>query len=764
MATARVVITASNKMSPALLQAKKSMMQFEQSVAKVGNTLKTALGATSAFVALKKLNDFMKSAFEDFNEADRKYKQLQLTLGNSEAFDKVSQNLKRLSRLTLSTKDQVEGMVSQIAALGKSPEEVNRLSDAAVYLSNITKKDLQTSLNTLLGTYNGTTKEIAKLIPEIKDLTKEQLKNGAAVDLVTEKFKTLSEEMAAGDSTQALKNIKDSLGDIKQAIGGVINKNLSGFLTDLDKKLSEMSGNIENVINYVGTAITQLPAIASLAFDTVIQMVERLFDFNTLKSLFSTIGKALLNSLATAVENISLLINGVVEFVLLEIQYIGNSLYSELVKSIYDFFDSSDSMFKDSWLGKLLDWATKASGYLKIGIGATLAGPEIVSGKKMNALSSYLITSGYQEASGKSLEDRTSAIKAAADEAIKNLGKTIKSMFSNLGESNSALFSAAGTFLSDNFSDIIENFKNAVDAIVLPKMGSGSGTSTGGTSGGGKDEPPETTSSNFLQNFATDLGEKLDGVFGSSSGQWTSGITAAISSFTSSLGEAGTFITTLASNMATMGPLLGSIVSVLNSVIQGLGEVISGPINELLTLILEPFKEIGRTLGKVLAPIIQTISGVLAPILSVIGNVLKALEPVLKVFAKVVVTITGTIQYVIQVLQHWVATIMNWLAGLNIFGWHPFGGLAMNDPGSPGRFSDFIQNKWASVDAAFAASNTTAATATGVAVASAGYQGATHITINIYQQAPVVGDGGMRDFARLIRQEFDNLSYYGVTA
>jgi len=48
-------------------------------------------------------------------------------------------------------------------------------------------------------------------------------------------------------------------------------------------------------------------------------------------------------------------------------------------------------------------------------------------------------------------------------------------------------------------------------------------------------------------------------------------------------------------------------------------------------------------------------------------------------------------------------------------------------------------------------------------VGSAGYQGATHVNITIYQNSPVVGSDGMRAFARMIRGEFERLDYYGVT-
>ncbi len=54
------------------------------------------------------------------------------------------------------------------------------------------------------------------------------------------------------------------------------------------------------------------------------------------------------------------------------------------------------------------------------------------------------------------------------------------------------------------------------------------------------------------------------------------------------------------------------------------------------------------------------------------------------------------------------------------------------------------------------------AVSTATAVGSAGCQGATQVTINSYQQAPVVGSDGMRAFARMIRGEFERLDYYSV--
>ncbi len=91
----------------------------------------------------------------------------------------------------------------------------------------------------------------------------------------------------------------------------------------------------------------------------------------------------------------------------------------------------------------------------------------------------------------------------------------------------------------------------------------------------------------------------------------------------------------------------------------------------------------------------------------------------------------------------------------------------MDDPGSFDKYSSYIKNKWAEVDNAFdnpdTITGTTTNASTTTAVSSASYQGATLVTINIYHEAHVVGDGDMRRFAQMIREEFECLDCYSTT-
>ena len=104
---------------------------------------------------------------------------------------------------------------------------MEKISSAAVYLSNVTGKDLNSSMTTLLGTYNGTTTQLKQLGIDVSNLTKDELAQGTAIDVVIGKFEELSDAMAEASASQSLKNIRDTLGDIRQGFGQIISTFLS---------------------------------------------------------------------------------------------------------------------------------------------------------------------------------------------------------------------------------------------------------------------------------------------------------------------------------------------------------------------------------------------------------------------------------------------------------------------------------------------------------------------------------------------------------
>ena len=935
MATAKVIIAGQNNIGPAVKSAQGDISSLSNVAQKAGDTLKKAFTITAILAALKKLGDACVSCFNDFWEAERKYKQLQIALKDNSAYSKAVSTIRNLSRQTLSSKDDIESMVAELAALGKSSDEIERISSAAVYLSNVTGKDLNSSMTTLLNTYNGTTTQLRKLGIDVSGLTKEQLAQGEAVDVVIGKLKVYSDQLAQIDTRQHIANIKNSLGDIKQSIGDLVNFSFAPLVARFDNALSSFSDRFGVFIQNVKITLSNFPEFISKLGETVKSMLGKFFSFDNIKNLISFIGDYIVTHFKNTLTNITNLLDLVLNAIPDTVKTIGDGVFnylmylltsycdevgfdiSELVnkignwmldspvgkvidkiistlvnglklvgtiirnipqivrivlshlgdmvtefvkalpgvflntmkgignrilygifhikdvflQSIEDALNSIGEWIQSTWVGKAMKWmgldlggklanidfgvdTSKADSYRSVSdayfasakqglsgvkeIGAEMVAEinELLSPaiEKWSADSSTTIgeklatwtaktSDEYYEAAKTSFSSIGSFLKDWGAQAFGDLKdgwseewERISSAFENMfGDDVSGFVSWFQGFLSDHADDISTSIDPVLDSIE--DVG----------------DAVETGTKSFLQTLGDKLGSFASKLTGATTEQGSAFGSSVISSMTSSLGQAGEVAGKLAQNMAAMGPILGAIATALEYVFQGLSETLGPMLNEFVSYGIEPLKEIGRVIGDillptledvmplvkdvadfliglfrivgiVLKPVIQVISSSLTPVMSVISNILQALSPVLKVFAKVFVTVTGTIQYVIQTLQHWVATLMNWLAGLDLFGWQPFAGLRMNDPGSPGSYSSYIKGKWNEIDAAFEQpSSGTVSTSTATAVSSAGYQGATHVTINIYQEAPVVGDGGMRAFARMIRSEWENLEYYGVT-
>ncbi len=925
MSTAKVIIKGENKLSSAVKGAKSDILSLGEISSKVGGMISKAFTVTAVIAAVKKLGDACVSCYNEFYEAGREYKKLALMMKDQSSYRSVIANIDKLAKVTLMSKGDIESMSAELAGLGKSAGEINAITEAAVYLSNVTGNDLSSSMTTLLNTYNGTTTQLKRLGIDTSNLTSEQLKNGAAVDLVREKFGDLTEAMAEADSKQHLTNISNTIGDIKQQIGGVIDYLTRDSIAQFDTALQDSFSNIQEIVNYVGAVIANFPQVAKEALSLIGSMLQTIFSWDFLKDVIETFFQNLttlftalftvirddvpillaytLHKVSAFVVNIGSLILKAAELVIGKIanavKPIVNSVTADVLDGVGSVLETiedglnaivaalkkiGNSVLGDifSIIGWVLDKIESAlesvvNVFARSALGKFIGAKETtinLGSEKMNkmadegilgegsniSLGSKSVTAAADKVrkdtnevtvnlGGDALEKAAEKINALADGESSAFKESLEHVVTTAKETKDDLLTNSKNLLERQFGPALDNFVDNVNTIVAPTLeeiataADATNRETAGLGTAVEEIDDNLKSGTFLDKISSKIGSFFGSSTGATETQTSEFGSSVISSFTSSLGTAGEVVNKLATNMSTMGPLLGAIATAIEYIIEGFGEALSASLELLATYIIEPLKEVGRVLGTILMPILdalnpifetlmyainlvtnsigslllpffealgnyygilepildvvlqaaKTISGFLQsfavvfssilapvmnlmvtimkislyPVLTIISGVLEALSPVLKVFAKIFVTVTGTIEYVVTVLQHWVAVICNWLADLEIFGWHPFGGLRMSDPGSPGKYSSYIKNKWAEVDNAFdnpeTITGTTTNASTTTAVSSASYQGATQVTINIYQEAPVVGDGGMRRFAQMIRDEFENLDYYGVT-
>gem|GEM_PF-3690852 len=66
---------------------------------------------------------------------------------------------------------------------------------------NVTGRNLSSSMTTLLGTLKGTTTQLRKMVIDLKGITDEELRQGAAIDVVIGQLVSYSDEMAKPNSS-----------------------------------------------------------------------------------------------------------------------------------------------------------------------------------------------------------------------------------------------------------------------------------------------------------------------------------------------------------------------------------------------------------------------------------------------------------------------------------------------------------------------------------------------------------------------------------
>lgn len=220
MAEGKVVISAQNRIKEGLDAAQRDLSGFEGAAKKVGETLKNAFALTAIIASVEKLGRAMFDCYKEFGEGERRANAMSIALGNNAlSIQKATTLIDTMARRTLASKDDVEALVSELAALGKSDAEIESITTAAVNLANVTGKDLNSAFTLVNATYSGTTGKLAQLLPEIGNLTEKQLAAGAATKLINDKFSELSRNLAENDIPQKLKNIEDGFGDMKENIG-----------------------------------------------------------------------------------------------------------------------------------------------------------------------------------------------------------------------------------------------------------------------------------------------------------------------------------------------------------------------------------------------------------------------------------------------------------------------------------------------------------------------------------------------------------------
>ena len=230
-----------------------------------------------------------------------------------------------LSAMTGVNDDAINAAFILAKSFGLTTEQAKRLTTAAVDLSAATGQDLDTATRLLAQTFDGTIGKAGNLGAEFRNLTEAQLKSGAAVDLVSQKyagsgaaalntyegqanrlsnaiddlFKSLGRTTQISDGT----GVKSFLAGIAEGITSIINrrKDIEETTSTLARvakldfnPVGESSKELSTIISELGkSADDSSSKISSLQIGADYTFTQMLSSINPIKKSLELTGKAL---------------------------------------------------------------------------------------------------------------------------------------------------------------------------------------------------------------------------------------------------------------------------------------------------------------------------------------------------------------------------------------------------------------------------------------------------------------------------------------
>lgn len=161
------------------------------------------------------------------------------------------------SRSTLGDEAIIEQQ-AYLAALGLSEQQIGATIEAAAQLSAALNMDLGSAVKNLGKTFGGMTGELGESIPALKNLTKEQLQAGEAVNYVNQNYRGFA-EAAASIGTGPLTQLKNIIGDIAESFGVI----LLPTVQRIANKLKEMATAFQNLSPQIKAIIVSVAAFVA---------------------------------------------------------------------------------------------------------------------------------------------------------------------------------------------------------------------------------------------------------------------------------------------------------------------------------------------------------------------------------------------------------------------------------------------------------------------------------------------------------------------
>lgn len=198
--------------------------RLERTMQRIGERIVAAF-------AIESIIAYGKASMDVYNEAAQgEAKLLNALNGRVDIQQRLMVQAEEIQARTIIPKDAIVSQQAFLASQGRTEQQIKKTIEAAVQLSAVTGHDLASEVVRLDGTMEGMLRGLTTLDSGFNSLSFEQLKNGAAIDLVLNKYKGFA-ETAAETGTGPLQQLANKWKETKEGIGEFITNIAEGLAT-----------------------------------------------------------------------------------------------------------------------------------------------------------------------------------------------------------------------------------------------------------------------------------------------------------------------------------------------------------------------------------------------------------------------------------------------------------------------------------------------------------------------------------------------------
>ncbi len=240
-----------NSFSKQLNKLSKDSKTTLSTFSKLGSIVSGAQAGLSVLAgAFSKVKDAVNDTIEAYKTQATAETLLETAVKNNPYLrDESVQNLKdyasHLQSIGTVGDETLIPMMAQLVAAGRSEQEIMDIMSTSLDVAASGSMSLESAVKNLSKTYSGLSGELGETLPQIKNLTAEQLKNGEAVKIVKDMYDGMAEKVTR--QVGGAQQLKNAWGDFLEVLGKPINAVLNPIQIGFANFVSKITGMVSAI-------------------------------------------------------------------------------------------------------------------------------------------------------------------------------------------------------------------------------------------------------------------------------------------------------------------------------------------------------------------------------------------------------------------------------------------------------------------------------------------------------------------------------------